>query len=78
MIPVWLHSDGIERFRAKTQFKELADGVGLNVDAQAERLYVGDRFKDDARYTDLMQRKCNAQAANACPGNQYWRCAHSG
>lgn len=71
-----LQSDRIERFGAETQFIEFADGVGLNVDTQAKRLDVGDRFKDDARYTDLMQSQCDAQAADARPGNQYRRCVH--
>jgi hypothetical protein len=43
---------------------------GLDVDAKAEGLDVGDGFKNYARYSDLMQSHCNAQAAYACPGNQ--------
>ena len=44
--------------------------------AQAERLDVGNRFKDDARYTDLMQSQCNAPVADTGPNDQYGRCDH--
>jgi hypothetical protein len=71
-----LQSDRIERFRAEPEFIEFAYGIGLDVDTQTEGLDVGDGFKGDAWYTDLMQSQCNAQSADACPGNQYWRCGH--
>ena len=49
-----LQSDRIERFRGETQFIEFADGVGLNVDAQAEGLDVRDRFKNLAQGGDCV------------------------
>jgi hypothetical protein len=32
-------------------------------------------FKHDASHTDRMQSERNAQAANACTGDSYWRIA---
>ena len=43
---------------------------------RAEGLDLGDGFKHEARYTDLMQSERNAQAANACTSDQYWRNGH--
>ena len=49
---------------------ELANGVGLQVDADAERLRIGDRLEDDARHADLVEREREAHAADAASGDQ--------
>ena len=49
---------------------ELPHGVGLQVDAHAERLEVSHRLQHDARHADLMQCQGDAQPPDAAAGDE--------
>jgi hypothetical protein len=46
----------------------------LQVDADAERLRVGDGLADHARHADLVKRQREGHAADAATGDQDGRC----
>ena len=50
---------------------ELAHGVGLQIDADAERAHLAHRFEDDAGHADLVQRQGRRQPANAAAGDDH-------
>ena len=50
---------------------EFAHGIGLQIDADAERAHLAHRFEDDARHADLMQRQRRRQPADAAAGDEY-------
>ncbi len=66
-----LDADGVEHFSAQAQVIELAHGIGLQVDAHAQRLQLGHRFEHDAGHADLMQRERQRHAADAAAGDQH-------
>lgn len=66
-----LDADRVQQFRAQPQLVELAHGVGLQVDAHAQRLQLGHRLEDDAGHTDLVQRQRQRHAADPTSGDQY-------
>ena len=55
---------------AEAQLVQLAHGVGLQVDAHAERLERADRLQHEAGHADLVQGQREAQAADAGAGDQ--------
>jgi hypothetical protein len=71
-----LDADGGECFRADAHFVELAHGVGLQVDAHAQRLELRDGFKDVARDSDLVERERGGEAADAGARDEDWTLAH--
>ena len=50
---------------ANPKIEQLAHGIGLQVDAHAQRLDLGHRLEHGAGHTDLMQRQRQCHAANA-------------
>jgi hypothetical protein len=65
-----LQPDGVEHGFVETQVEQLAHGVGLQVDAHAQRLQFGHGFEHGARHADLVQRQRQRQAADAAAGDQ--------
>src|SRR6185369_577436 len=64
-------ADAIE-FRARdAEIVELAYGIGLQIDADAERTQVTHCLEDDTGNADLMQRQGRRQPANAAAGDDY-------
>ena len=55
----------------------LAHGVRLQVDADAERAHLAHRFEYDTRHADLVERKCGRQPANAAAGDDYLIIRHA-
>ena len=55
----------------KPQVVELAHGIGLQVDAHAQRLQIRHRLVDHAGHADLVQREGQGQAADAAAGDQH-------
>ena len=53
----------------EAEIVELAHGVGLQIDADAERAHLADRFEDDAGHADLVQRQRCRQPADAAAGD---------
>jgi hypothetical protein len=66
----------VQRFRPKAHLIHFTHSIGLKINAHAKGFDLRDGFKYGARYTDLMQSERNAQAANACTGDGYWRIDH--
>ncbi len=60
-----LQADRVELLGAEPELVELADGVRLKIDADAERLEPRDRLEHEARHADLMQGQRDAQAADS-------------
>ena len=56
---------------------ELAHGVGLQIDADAERRASRDRLEDDARHADLVQRQGRRQSANPAAGDEHRMIGHA-
>jgi hypothetical protein len=54
------------------EIENLAHSVRLQIDANAERAHLAHRFEYDAWHTDLVERKCRCQPANAATGDDYW------
>src|SRR5690606_15395289 len=71
-----LYADSVERFLAEAQLIKLANGIGLDVDTDAQRFDLRDGLEHEAGHADLMQGQREAQAANASTGDQYWRIGH--
>ena len=67
--PVW--ADAIETLRSDAEIVELADGIGLEVDADPERLRIPHGLEDDAGHADLVQRERGGEAADAAAGNEH-------
>src|SRR5690606_4975341 len=72
-----LDTDCRERLWAKAQLVELAHGIGLQVDADSQRLDLGDTFEDVARHADLVQRERSAETADTGARDQNRTVAHS-
>ena len=70
-------ADPVEVMRGDAEIVEFAHGVGLQVDADAERAHFADRFEYDARHTDLMQREGCRQSADAATGDDNAAVAHA-
>ena len=65
-----LQANGVQHVVAKPQVVQFAHGVGLQVDAHAQRLQLGHRFKDDAGHADLVQGEGSGHATDAAAGDQ--------
>jgi len=65
-----LDADRVQQFAADAEVVELANGVRLQVDADTERLRIGDRLEHHARHADLVEREREAHAADAASGDQ--------
>ncbi len=65
------HADGLELSLADAEVVEFAHGVGLQVDADAERPHLPHRLIDDAGHADLMQGQRRRQAADAASGDNH-------
>jgi hypothetical protein len=50
-------ADAVEQVGVEAQVEQLAHGIGLQVDAHAQRLELGHGFEDDAGHADLVQRE---------------------
>jgi hypothetical protein len=56
---------------------ELADGVGLQVDANPQRLHLAHGLEYQARHADLVKRQSRCQPADPAAGNEnFLRCRH--
>jgi hypothetical protein len=65
-----LDADAVQHLAADAEVIELANGVGLQVDADAERLRIGDGLVHHARHADLVKRERESHAADAASGDQ--------
>lgn len=65
-----LQADGVQHVVAEPQVVQLAHGIGLQVDADAQRLQLGHRFEHDAGHADLVQREGGGHAADTATGDQ--------
>ena len=50
---------------------EFTHGIGLQIDADAERAHVPDRFEDNAGHADLVERQGCRQPTNAAAGDDH-------
>lgn len=65
-----LQADGVEHVVAEAQVVQLAYGVGLQVDADAQRLQLGHGLEDDARHADLMEGERGGHATDAAASDE--------
>jgi len=65
-----LQADGVQHLLAQAQVVQLAHGIGLQVDAHAQRLECGHGFEHLARHADLVQRQGQRHAADAAAGDE--------
>jgi hypothetical protein len=62
----------VEQVGADAQVEQLAHGVGLQVDAHAQRLAAAARLRrHDAGHADLVQGEGQRHAADAAAGDQH-------
>ena len=66
-----LDADAVEHLVVKAQVVQLANRIGLQVDAHPQRLQVGHRFIDNAGHADLVQREGEGHAPDAAAGDQH-------
>ena len=62
----------LSRSASNAEVAQFAHGVGLQVDADAERPHLAHGFKDDARHADLLERQRGDEPADAAAGNDDW------
>ena len=55
---------------------QLAHGVRLKVDADAERLQIRDGFEHQTGHADLLQGEGDAEAADSATGDEYGQVGH--
>ena len=65
-----LDADPVQHLAVDAEVMELANGVGLKVDADAEWLRIGDSLVHHARNADLVKREREGHAADAASGDQ--------
>ncbi len=70
-------SDAVEVGLAESEVVQLAHGVGLHVDADAERAHLADGFVHDAGHADLVQCERRREAADAAARNEDWSVVHA-
>ena len=70
-------ADAVEVGLAEAEVVELAHGVGLQVDADAERAHLAHRLEHDAGHTDLVQRERGREPADAAARNKDWFVGHA-
>ena len=61
----------VEIVLGDAQINEFPHGIGLQIDADAERAHVPDGFEDDAGHADLVKRQGGRQATDAAAGDDY-------
>jgi hypothetical protein len=66
------HADAVEIALREAEIGELAHGVGLHIDADAERAQFARRLEHDAGYADLVQRQRGGEPADAPARDQHW------
>jgi hypothetical protein len=71
-------TDAVEVGRRDAEIVKLAHGVGLHVDADAERAHLAHRLEDDAGHADLVQRQGGGEAADAAAGDENGSIGHAG
>ena len=59
-----------KNYLTEPELVQLPYGVWLQVDADTERLRIGDRLEHHARHADLVEREREAHAADAASGDQ--------
>ena len=64
-------ADAVEILLGDAEIIEFAHGIGLQIDADAERAHFPHRFEDDAGHADLVERQGCCQPANAAAGDDY-------
>ena len=64
-------ADAVEIGFGDAEVVELAHGIGLQIDADAERAHLAHRLEDDAGHADLVERERGRQAANAAAGDDH-------
>ena len=64
-------ADPVEVGLGDAEVVEFAHGIGLQIDADAERAHVAHRFEDDTGHANLMERKRSREPANAAAGNDH-------
>jgi hypothetical protein len=64
-------ADPVEIALADAEVVQLAHGVRLHVDADAERAHLPHRLEDDAGHTDLVQRQRRGEAPDAAAGDDH-------
>src|SRR6185436_10453100 len=69
-------ADRVQAVGTDVELVELPDGVGLQVDAYAERLQLANGFEDEARDADLLQGQRDAESADSATGNEYGQIGH--
>jgi hypothetical protein len=70
-------ANAIEIVLREAKIIEFAHRVRLEIDADAERTHLADRFEDDARHADLVERKGRRKPPNAAPGDDYSTVGHA-
>jgi hypothetical protein len=55
----------------EAEIVEFSHGIGLQIDADAERAHIPDRFVDNAGHANLAERQSCREPANAATGNDY-------
>ena len=60
-----LNADAIEHLGTKAQLVKFAHGIGLQIDAYAERLKIGGRLEYPTGHADLLQGEGDAQPADS-------------
>ena len=64
-------ADPVEVGLGDAEVVEFAHGIGLQIDADAERAHVAHRFEDDTGHANLMERERSREPANAAAGNDH-------
>ena len=62
-------ADAVEVGFSHAEVVEFAHGIGLQIDADAERAHLADRLEDDGAHADLMECERGGEPANAAAGN---------
>ena len=70
-------TDAVEIGWREAEVVKLAHGIGLQIDADAERPHVADSFEHDAWDADLVQRERRRQPANAAAGDDHSIIGHN-
>src|SRR5690606_17144549 len=70
-------ADPVELARPDPEVAELAHGVGLEVDRDAERGDLGRALEDREGHAELVQRQADREAADAPARDEDARCAHA-
>ena len=71
------HADAVEVLFGEAEIVKFAHGIGLQIDADAERAHLARRFEHNAGHADPFERERRRQPADAAAGNEHEIVRHS-